>query len=306
MKKKQITFTVIFVMIALIIVSIELYAIGMTDYITIMLPSFFLFILSLSLFLSIPYCLGIINAHKSKLSKIDLKKEEQYYREIIKQYSPACLSYIDNFETGTETIIATILSLKLKNKIQILDNKVIVIDSDITNLSNTEINILESVQNGTVEVTNLIAFSKLAMEEALENNLIIDKKPNKKAAILFIVFIILVQAIAFIIDYLMYMKTADVMPMTFVAFISNLIFYFLFHSAYAKYASFARIRTEKGEELNKKLEGLKQYIKKFSSLDDKKSEFVNIWDEYLIYSVIFKQNKTVEKELSNIVKIDIE
>ena len=66
-------------------------------------------------------------------------------------------------------------------------------------------------------------------------------------------------------------------------------------------------RTEKGEEINKNIEGLKQYIKDYSLLKDKDKETLTVWEEYLIYSVIFDINdaKIVQK-IFDFVEIEFE
>ena len=52
---------------------------------------------------------GIKRFKKDKLSKIDFKKYEAYYRDILKVYSPAELSYIDKFEILLENDIVASL-----------------------------------------------------------------------------------------------------------------------------------------------------------------------------------------------------
>ena len=59
------------------------------------------------------------------------------------------------------------------------------------------------------------------------------------------------------------------------------------------------IRTKKGEEINQNLEGLKNYLKDFSSLHEKDEKSLALWEDYLIYSVIFSQNTIVVKNIWN-------
>ena len=56
------------------------------------------------------------------------------------------------------------------------------------------------------------------------------------------------------------------------------------------------VRTKIGEQTNEKLEGLKKYLEDFSSLENKSEEELIIWEDYLIYSVIFNQNEKIIKE----------
>ena len=59
------------------------------------------------------------------------------------------------------------------------------------------------------------------------------------------------------------------------------------------------IRTKKGETLNENLEGLKNYLKDFSTMHEKNEESLTLWEDYLIYSVIFNQNTKVIKNILN-------
>lgn len=48
-------------------------------------------------------------------------------------------------------------------------------------------------------------------------------------------------------------------------------------------------RTEYGIEINKKIEGLKNYIKEYSLLHEKNSDAIKLWDDYFIYYAIFDE-----------------
>lgn len=64
------------------------------------------------------------------------------------------------------------------------------------------------------------------------------------------------------------------------------------------------IRTKKGEALNENLEGLKNYLKDFSTMDERDEKSLALWEDYLIYSVIFNQNtKTVKNMLDKYINI---
>lgn len=63
------------------------------------------------------------------------------------------------------------------------------------------------------------------------------------------------------------------------------------------------IRSKKGNEINKKLAGLRNYIKDYSMLDQKSMEALTLWEDYLIYSVMFGQNKKVSSELKQFFSI---
>ena len=57
------------------------------------------------------------------------------------------------------------------------------------------------------------------------------------------------------------------------------------------------IRTAKGEAINENLEGLKNYLKDFSLMNEKNEKSLILWEDYLIYAVIFNQNTKVVKSM---------
>lgn len=57
------------------------------------------------------------------------------------------------------------------------------------------------------------------------------------------------------------------------------------------------IRTSKGEKINERLEGLKNYLKDFSIMNERDEKSLAVWEDYLIYSVIFNQNSKIVKNI---------
>ena len=60
------------------------------------------------------------------------------------------------------------------------------------------------------------------------------------------------------------------------------------------------------KRIEEKIEGLKNYIKDFSILDEREQQELMIWDEYLIYSVLFNQNQKIVDDLSSLVEAEYE
>ena len=54
------------------------------------------------------------------------------------------------------------------------------------------------------------------------------------------------------------------------------------------------MRTEKGKEVNRQIDGLKLFMEKFSNIDNKDAKHLFLWEDYLIYSVIFDINKKIQ------------
>ena len=62
------------------------------------------------------------------------------------------------------------------------------------------------------------------------------------------------------------------------------------------------MRNKKAKEINKKIEGLKNFIKDYSLLKDRDGKEIEIWRDYLIYSVIFGQNTAIIDKIKDALK----
>lgn len=257
---------------------------------------------------------------RESLSKIDLKGYEGIYRDILNKYTPAEIEYIDNLSCDTNTtIIATLLKLELIKKIKIDNDKLIIIDSNTDGLKKTEKYILNSIKDGKVKIQYSKDIEKYAKEEALEDELVEKFKFNdsnsiikKRIITLIIVFIIFTLGCNFI-EYLNIIENSFinfVLTILFIGLIIYLIYaIFLYpkiRMIYVVMKKMSYIRTAKGEEINEKIEGLKNYIAQYSFLETKQKEELVLWEDYLIYSVIFKQNIKVINEMLKLIEIEYE
>lgn len=264
--------------------------------------------------------IGSILSKKQNMTKIDFSVEKVYFREILKKYSPEVLSYIDDFAVDkTRDIIAVILNLKLKKKIAIEDDKIIVLNDDVAGLSQLETYVISRVDKdfGRVIINREIDIEKMVREDALKRELITTvKKKDLKEKEEFIknalyIFVGIMVVIAAVFEGALRNSLCLLFPffpgtMTFndviigIFMLLPIIFIYL----YVGYKFFNKgkyKRTDLGEEINYKIEGLKKYIKDYSLLDEKEREMLEIWDEYLIYSLIFKQNNTIKNDMEKFV-----
>ncbi len=93
--------------------------------------------------------LGNFYGRKKEPLKIDFLKEKDYYREIITQYSSLELSYIDDYKIDyKKDLVATLLSLQLKKKINIQGNDIKIIDDSSFSLRKIEEYILSNIKFG--------------------------------------------------------------------------------------------------------------------------------------------------------------
>lgn len=262
-----------------------------------------------------PFQKAAEDVRKESLSKIDFQRDADLYRDILKEHSIASLSYIDDFQMKTKReISATLMNLYLKKKILIEETGITVLDYNLENLKRSEVYIIQSIEDGKVKLENENGFLSEVQQEALEDGLIekltektkkerMIKKVKKKilnAILLFGGFAIFCSNVEKLNEL------SDGVAIT-IAIAAVILFMYGFKKligfgalsvlAYAVMQTTAYQRTEKGEEINKKIEGLKQYIKNYSMLSQAEKEVLEIWEEYLLYSIIFDLNKTgtVEK-----------
>lgn len=266
---------------------------------------------------------------KELLTKIDFEKSKDYYRDILYNHSIIELSYIDDFEIDLKKEIAsTLLSLELKKKIKITDSKIEIINKDDTDLKLTEKDVFNSIENGKVVIQKSSKFldllQKHAFQESTENKLLekTDEDANRsKIFNVFIIFTIIVIIVPLFLKKCFYAITYQFdnneislnAAYIYSAIICILlpiymVFLVLVIDIFIKYKNMMinlYKRTKSGNELNEKIEGLKNYIRDYSLLDEREKESLALWDEYLIYSVEFKQNKDILKKISKLIEIDV-
>lgn len=275
-------------------------------------------IILINLFIIVPIILMIKSiirkVKKESMSEIDFKKYEGYYREILSKYSPAEIEYVDNFKCNIKnTIIATLLKLELIGKIKINEDKIEVIDSNINELTQTEKYVFNSIKDGSVHLSALVNIQVYTCQEAEKDGLIKRFKLTKEELIKKIIkgIAILVGAHLFFelqdknMELINSVQNMVLRAILCIPFISIGVYFFLLPVKILGYLMMklsSYVRTEEGEELNKKIEGLKNYITKYSTIETREKEELVIWEDYLIYSVIFEINKKIVEDMSRLVK----
>lgn len=276
-----------------------------------------------SVFIVIGFSVDIIPVQSRifSLTSVDFINSKELYRDLLNKYSAMSLAYIDDFSKDPlKYVVITALELELKNKITINDNGVEVIDKSVDNLYESERYILNNVKRGRIFVKDSSEFLELAKKECIEYGLVEENaecgKPqvgNKIQLIIKgIVKVLVYLAILFgIIVGLVIFGETDFGGFTYQIHLAMLfllaylpIGLFLNYVAYHQSITILSFRTKKGEEVNTKIEGLKNYIKRYSLLKDREKEQLLLWDDYLIYSVMFNENKKVIDEINRHIVID--
>ena len=275
---------------------------------------FFFLITYLAIF--IPYLMyyifinkGIRESRKDNLSEIDFSKDKNYYRDIIKNYNPAVLSYIDDFKNIEEKdIISLLMSLQLKRKIIMEEKGISIIDNDYSDLSESEICVLNSISKGKVnirsfEIKNSVIKDCFKKDLIRKEDIYVIGKRICRKIISIIVWIIFCFYLS---DFLFESEKEIFAILGSIIMIINIICiqgYFIYIFSYAVHQFVSYVRTPKGEEINVKLEGLKVFLKDFGNMKDKDSNELMLWEDYVIYSVLFRINKDAINKYSKYINL---
>lgn len=240
---------------------------------------------------------------KEKMDKIDKKNTDFYYRDIIEKYSICELSYIDDFKIEeTKDLIAELLYMQNKKMISINADKIVInANIELDNVNPIQVYILKHIKDGKLKNINIYELQEKTKMQLVKNKLLEEKDNIEKRTAKKIVKTIIIFVLLFVIYNIL--NTFEDYDNLIINAISYSIFIILIiYPTYGFFSILADIikfktdplyRTRQGKELNKKIEGLKKYIKEYSMLENRTASDLTIWEDYLIYSVAFGQNDNI-------------
>ena len=233
------------------------------------------------------------NQHSEEdvLSAEDFKNDEENYMNIINKISPAALAYVDKMKFDYwQAVTAILLQLKMKEAIKYEKHGLVKL-KELTDMNDTEYGDLEKYILGCIKENGQVFSSKKDLEElvtaeAKKENLIEDNQHEKfwgRVRVMTIILVVLYIASKILVRI---EATFDIGWFLGIASKVLCIAFFIYYIMYdgGKYQ-----RTEYGIEINKKIEGLKNYIKEYSLLHEKNSDAIKLWDDYFIYYAIFDE-----------------
>lgn len=256
---------------------------------------------------------------KEKLNKDDFKRSKDYYRDILYGYGACELSWIDDFKLEIpKDIIAELLQLENKKFIKIDENNIELLENFDTNtLNETQKYLLSCIEDGKVKNVSQIKLQETVRKDALQHKIVEQREESKKKkkkrmikAILIAVIVNIVMKVAFNIISEMNFENNMIPIISFIIYaIVFIIFSFypmILIISYIIYNIKSTLdpyfRTKEGEELNRSIEGLKNYLKDYTLLDKQEKDGIVVWEEYLVYSVLFNQNKKMIEKYKSIVE----
>lgn len=245
---------------------------------------------------------------KNKTRKIERKTiikniDFQYYREIIEEYSPALLSFIlDGTEVKKDfsaSIIYLInkgyLKLTAENSLERTSKDISDLAEDLQIICNNTDKILDENKQTTFKMPSgnymttsnatmiKIKWGELISKKALEKGLVTERKEWRLTSILSIICII--EAL--------YTLSIDQMGLL---FFSIALIFILMLIKFWVYDENKWVKTQKGYDIYTKIVGLKNYINDYSMISEGDLEKINLWEDYLIYAIIFNNTSKLNKE----------
>ncbi|MEG0073972.1 MAG: DUF2207 domain-containing protein [Clostridia bacterium] len=255
-----------------------------------------------------------IRSHMSdKTSNKNLNKDMVYYRDIIKQHSPATLSYAKSFRLDKKDVVATLMGLELKQKIKITD-KVNILTEDIEDLEENEKYIFNSIKNKDTQNIDIRIFENKASEDCkraalIEETVDAQKNINVKVMLIMVIYTAFIFTLIYIQELTGGANTMSIWLQILLAILNTVLTALVSMAPmiiFIQYNTFIElakkdpyIRSDSGQKLAQKLEGLKKYLGDFGSLEDNEKDSLVLWEDYLIYSVIFEQNTNIVDEYLN-------
>ena len=238
------------------------------------------------------------------IKDIDFK----YYHDIIEEYSPATLSFIlDGTEFDKDlgaSIIYLInkgyLELQEENKIARTNKDCSKLSEDLQLLCNSDINHLlafrklnkkniDEEKQAKIARETTSKWMSLVEKQAVEAGLVIERKEYRMTSILSILCILEV------------IYTMSINAWGLFCFSCVLVIILIFIKSWA-FDENKWVKTQKGYEIFTKIVGLKNHIKDYSMLSDSELKEITIWNDYLIYAIIFNNTSKLNKEANEFYK----
>ena len=240
-----------------------------------------------------------------KIKEIDFK----YYREIIKEYSPGVLSFIlDGIELEKD-ISASIIYLIYEGYLELTkENKLEKTNKDINNLPKDlqlilehSSELLETIKRKTAEMKQrnrneiVVSYSEKLKKQWCS---LIEEEATEKELVSKLVFdrgfprILSIFRVLCIVEMCCSILCLNI-ELAIVSMILTIITTFIKKRSYEEKRW---VKTKKGYEIYLKIVGLKNYIEDFSEIKDKDLNQINLWEEYLIYAIIFNNVSNLNKE----------
>lgn len=225
----------------------------------------------------------------------------KYYREIIKEYSPAMLSFLlDGIELKkdfTASVIYLInkgyFKLTEDNKLERTDKSYSELPEDLQVICNNfedmlyipKVQFEENQKQSLLKKQWFDSIEKVAVGKGL----VIERKAWKITS--FFTILCLLEVI-----YAIGIENIGLIC------ISVILMFVLMFTKFWAFDENKWIKTQKGYEIYTKIVGLKNYIEDYSMLSESELKEITIWEDYLIYAIILNNTSKLNQEVKDFYK----
>lgn len=235
------------------------------------------------------------NNEINKFEKKYKTEDYEYYRDILQTKSPAILSYCYNKKVNVEDeVVAILLNLQKNGVIRLSENKITIL-GNINNLSEHEKYIFKRDSYNKDFKKN---FKRLLLKDLVKERYVYKRSKNKFNIVAIMEIFMVWMIMYMLVSIPIFMKFSNLGTLVFFA-------YFLTFAGVPIYKAIQNkinpvFRSKKALELSGKLKGLKRYIVDYSIIESTGVENINLYDEYIIYAIIFNIKGKLDKECKKI------
>ena len=241
----------------------------------------------------------------SKNAYYYIKNNIEFYRDVIQDYSIGELSFIFGYDIDyPKDVVAILLKLQLNKVIQITDKGISVCDGYNYKLKKSEKYVLSCIKDGHVVLPNKDCLTYLIIDEVEEDGLLKHIEFSEFKGYLFICLPIILFLIIFFLSCFTFTREFIIFNYFLaVIFFLILIFVIVGISYLINGSKYSWKLTKNGRTILTKLLGLKKYLSYFSIINKRDIKELFIWEDYLIYSVMFDLNRDIIRKYDNLVCI---
>ena len=261
------------------------------------------------------YIIGLFAYYLTKKSiKRRYKKHKkfniEYFRDDLKKLSPSYISYMYDFSIELDKDVAAhVLKLYIDKYIKYEGNKFVITNKNQDSLRESDKCLIEFIKNNFYDVTFLNRYEALVKKELREDGYITEYISKKDILSFFSGFVTSLIGIMSI-GVLQHYGDPDNTFITVIKIILAIIFgcgLFGYPAVIvAKIVAFVKYgvgkRTKKGEELLEQIYGLKNFLKDFSIMKERRLEDVYLQEHYLVYAITLEVNTKVDDEILKKIK----
>lgn len=294
----KILFTILFIFLSCSISYLLYLNIEINSFIELL----FLILISIEvvlIFLSPVYFIYRNKKMKEEICKLEenIPKENDisYFRDRVGKISPGTLTFLLNKKIRYEdSIMASIFSLLHKGYIKIVNLRIYPTDKTNDTLESNEKYILDSYKFIFSFPEFKKYWEKYVVNDCIENGYIERNKEKYGNYILVPIGVVFFSISFFWFD----LDNVAIFILLFLNLFLFIIDIFIYTGIGMRTNDNHKyVRTQKGQELYVKLIGLKKFLKDFSIIDERKKEELYIWEDYMIYAILFDLPGILDKEV---------